>query len=435
MKKIIYKQFVLGVRSTTNLITNIYNDLDDSGKFYLNFCRAYGPEGYINRHGNWSEPWETTVEKGLIMPAYDPTFNKNFEEVTDRRANDIKEIIRSTDKDIILFYSGGIDSTLCLASILKNFNTEELKKFKISMSTDSIVENPVFYTKFIQDKLQVIDTMKFKYTDHVNAGRSVCITADLGDFIYGTELGVKLYPQMPYLERKLGLGTVTSVDSLNNKISSLDTHYSKFKDILIMYFNSNLENGMKNFVQYFTPDNLKTLTDADKQFGELFYEKLNNNVKSSQVPIYTLHDFFWWSMFNMRFSWGALRAGMNYGTNDDMKETIQHGILNWYGSIEYQLWSMNNNNNGEKINGNLQTSYKCASRKYIYDFDKNDWYFKNKMKLPSMPVVSRRNWKANYQNFDKKFAIDEDYQVLKIDNPGVNDYITTGIQNYKIDWC
>jgi hypothetical protein len=202
-----------------------------------------------------------------------------------------------------------------------------------------------------------------------------------------------------------------------------------------MYFNSNLENGMKNFVQYFTPDNLKTLTDADKQFGELFYEKLNNNVKSSQVPIYTLHDFFWWSMFNMRFSWGALRAGMNYGTNDDMKETIQHGILNWYGSIEYQLWSMNNNNNGEKINGNLQTSYKCASRKYIYDFDKNDWYFKNKMKLPSMPVVSRRNWKANYQNFDKKFAIDEDYQVLKIDNPGVNDYITTGIQNYKIDWC
>lgn len=432
MKKIIYKQVAFGVRSLSNLISPIYDDLNEGGRFYLNICRAYGAEAYIRRHGVWSDPWETSIEQNLIMPDYDNNFKETFEDVTDNRANDIKKLIHSTDKNIILFYSGGIDSTVCLVSILKNFNSEELKKFKVSMSFDSIIENPIFYQKFIKDKIQIIDTMKFKYTDHVDSENAVCITADLGDFIYGTELGVKLYPQITNFAKKLGI--TDSIENLTLKISSSDTHYSRYKDILISYFNSNLENGMRNFSQYYIPNNLKIISENDKKFGELFYEKIHKNIISSKVPVYTLHDFFWWSMFNMRFTWGALRPGMNYGTHDNMKKTIQEGIVNWYGSKKYQLWSMNNNNNGEKINGSLQTSYKWASRKYIYQFDKNEWYLKNKMKMPSMPTVYRRHWKKNFENFDKKFGIDENYIVLKIGDPGVNDFIIEGITNYKINW-
>jgi hypothetical protein len=51
-----------------------------------------------------------------------------------------------------------------------------------------------------------------------------------------------------------------------------------------------------------------------------------------------------------------------------------------------------------------------------------------------MPIIVKRNWRKNFENFDYKWAIDNEYNVLKIDQPGVNNFIETGLMNYKIDW-
>ena len=102
--------------------------------------------------------------------------------------------------------------------------------------------------------------------------------------------------------------------------------------------------------------------------------------------------------------------------------------------LDYQLWSMNNNNNGEKMKGLTLSTYKWASRKYIYSFDKNEYYFYNKIKMPSLPLLIARKYKTNFNDFDSKWGIDENFNNVKINEPGIDSYLETRLFNYKVDW-
>jgi hypothetical protein len=348
---------------------------------------------------------------------------------------DIKNIIDQTGKNCVVFYSGGIDSTVVMASLIKNLGQEYLEKIIISMSADSIIENPYFYTNHIEGKFKIIDSSKNFYSDFIKNKQHFCISADLGDFIYGTELGVKLYPQMKYLEETMQTAGRKNLSHLYNKVSDSNTHYSEYRDILIYYFNTALKRGINSLKTIpYVPQNISSENSHDANFGHLFYEKIHNNIKSVNVPIYSLHDFFWWSMFNPRFVWGAVRPAMVYGLNDNFKSILTEDIISWFGSLDYQQWSMHNNNNGEKLKGITQSTYKWASKCYLHKFDKNDFYFFNKIKMPSMPVIIARVYKQNWKDLDTRWALDENYRVLKIDQPEVKCYFEAGLKNYKIDW-
>ena len=88
--------------------------------------------------------------------------------------------------------------------------------------------------------------------------------------------------------------------------------------------------------------------------------------------IHSLHDFFWWLIFNIKYLNCAVRGSLYFNDRVEWK-TAMDRIVNWFGHNDYQLWSMVNNNNGQKIK-KTQASYKWAAREYIYDLDKNDWY-------------------------------------------------------------
>jgi len=432
--KLFYKEFSIHLRSVSTVVGKFFNDLPEGGRFHCNLSRAYNTESYLSRLGHWSEPWETNVMPGWEMPQDDINFNLTFEEVTDLRALDVKKFINSTNKECVVFYSGGIDSTVVLSSLIKNLTPTELQKITVSLSADSIIENPYFYRDYILGKFKIIDSSKNLYTDLKNKNMC-CITGDLGDFIFGTELGVKMYPQMKFLESQLPSDIKRDFSKLYYNVSNGDVHYSNYKDLLIFYFNLGLSKGVNRLSSMsFLPKSLQAYTSQDSQFGELLYEKINNNIKSINAPVYSLHDFYWWSMFNMRFIWGGVRPSMNYSTEDNVKEFLDGSLINWFASNQYQQWSMANNNNGEKIKGTSQSSYKWAAKKYIHNFDKNDFYLFNKIKMPSMPVIVKRSWRTNFENFDYKWAIDDQYNVLKIDQPGVNNFIETGLMNYKVDW-
>jgi hypothetical protein len=66
------------------------------------------------------------------------------------------------------------------------------------------------------------------------------------------------------------------------------------------------------------------------------------------VSIYSLHDFFWWIIFNLRYSHCALRGPLFYYSGTEIREAIADYLINWYKTSDYQLWSMGNNNNGQK---------------------------------------------------------------------------------------
>jgi hypothetical protein len=205
------------------------------------------------------------------------------------------------------------------------------------------------------------------------------------------------------------------LSAIKGKITSDEVHYSQYKDVIIKHFSQ----------------------PHDPMFGENFYNKFVKNIETSSVPIYSLHDFFWWMIFNIKYLNCSIRGAIYFNDRIPVKEAIYDWIVNWFNGADYQRWSMVNNNNGEKI-GYSQSTYKMAGRKYIYDLDKNSWYFHFKIKLESLGgsiVYAQNNDNLPTEMHpNARFGLDKDFNILYINDPVVQNYIRENIINYKKDW-
>lgn len=392
-----------------------YDKLSDGGKFHINVCRLLGNNMLQPRMGEWSLPWNVKVMPGYEMPKYDPNFKKTFSDVTDEFAQQIKYLINTKGLQFMVFYSGGIDSTVCLTALLKNLSARELANIHVNLSMDSIIENPTFFKNHIEKKFanrihnsDIVDYSKAIHTGYVP------ITLDQGDTLFGTELGTGMYAKYNELINYISEGSRKQLIDLHDKVISLDTHYSKYEELIIAYFSIPKSGEYK-----FNPD-----------FGKKFYRKVVKNIETSNVPIHTLHDFFWWTIFNIKYMFCAFRAPLHYGDEKDIEYSLKGGIVNWFGTEDYQKWSMANNNNGEKISGPSHLQYKWAARKYIYEFDKDDWYFNYKMKIGSLRNIFVRN----YAKMESNFALGTDFKLIPIETPEAHEFLLEKLQNYKLDW-
>lgn len=384
------------------------------GKFMLDLGIYYKPQRFVSRNGDWSMPWPQEIPPGFEMPEYNPAFNRSFDEITDDRAKQIAELIRTKNQKFAVMYSGGIDSTIIMAALIKNLTEEELKNVTVCANPYSMIENPMFWKKFIWGKFKLLDSGVTKYDELISLGLRP-ITADEGDCIFGTMGFLELQQNFEYYLEKLSPKSQTYLRSIRNKMTSSDVHYSEFKDLIIEHWN----------------------IPTNKELGSSWYDKFEKNIKTSTVPIISLHDYYWWLLFNTKWVSCAIRSSVFLSDRINYKEVINDWAINWFNTPEYQQWSMVNNNNGEKIQLTA-TTYKMAARRYIYDLDKNDWYFYFKLKMGSLapnvmfhqdvkdvPVELRPN---------ARFGIDCDYNVLSIDNASVQEYIKSHMASYERDW-
>jgi hypothetical protein len=436
--KFFYKHFIPNLRSFSKVLGNEVNDLSEGGRFYFNMSRSLGIDPFTSRRGIWSDPFEIEIEPSCIMPEYNPYFNLSFEEITDSRANDVKNLMNSTGRPIFVQWSGGIDSTACLVSLLKNLDNEEKKNMIISMSGESVMENPQLYEKFIKGKFKIVDSNANLLDDYYRNHNAICVVSDAGDCMFGSVLGGgKMYPYMKRIYNTLGsAGSENEFKILQKGISSIDVHYSRYKDIIITYFNEELKKNAESYraKNSIIHNSFSEVRPTDMQFGELFYEKLELNIKTSRVPtIHSLHDFFWWTLFNQRYVHVVMRSLLNHTTTFNKESLIKDCIFQWYSNDDYQLWSMNNNNNGQKILNSYGT-YKIAAKDYIYDFNNDHWYYNHKIKIVSGLNLVQRKWKKHFKLFDPAFGIDTDYNTVSLGNKEVDDLVVNSIHNYKIDW-
>ena len=256
---------------------DIYSNSSEGGKFYINISKKINPCRFVSRNGEWSMPWKQELIPGYEMPKYNQNFNKSFTEVSDNRAVEIKKRIAQGEKFAVMF-SGGIDSTVVMTALIKNLSVDELSNVVVCASIETMIENPVFWSKFIQGKFKIIDSHKNKYDDLINQGFTP-ITADEGDCIHGTLFGLILYNNYDYYIDELSPIAKTNLQNIKYKISDADTHFSRYADILIRYLS--------------IPNN--------PDFGKLYYEKIVHNINTASVPVYSLHDFFWWTIFNIKY--------------------------------------------------------------------------------------------------------------------------------------
>jgi hypothetical protein len=381
------------------------------GRWYLKIAERLNPSRFVTRDGEWSLPWPQELIPGFEMPKYDPYFNKSFETITDEQAIVIKNRINAGEKFAVM-YSGGIDSTVVLAALIKNLTTEELTKIVVCASGDSVIENPYFWKKFVNNKLTVLDSKQHKYDDLIEKGY-IPITADEGDCLFGTLIGLILYNNFDYMVSKLGPDARLKLSNLKYKISDPEIHYSEFKDLIIAHLDSSW----------------------DQRFGRILYEKYVRNIETASVPIHSLHDFFWWLIFNVKYLNCSVRGALYYNDRIEYKTAI-NTIVNWFNAADYQRWSMVNNNNGLKIRS-TPISYKNVAKDYIYDVDGNEWYRTFKTKIESMWTIGNPQ---PVQHLDvnrrpnARIALTKDYKMIHTNDIGAREYFLHHLSNYKIDW-
>jgi len=384
----------------------------DGGRFAIDLGQRINPNRFIGRVGEWSMPFPQDIMPEYAMPVYNPKFNKTFAQVTDEQALLVKQGINQGKKYALMF-SGGIDSTVIMVALLKNLTAKELHSITILSSQHTIIEHPTFWKKYIDGKFNVIDSITMKYDALINQGY-IPITGDLGDNMFGTLAGLNLFFTYKSLIKKLPQERAEALFKLKDAVTDDDTHWSKYTDILIQYFQH-----PKN------PD-----------FGRQLHEKIARNIQDAPMPIHSLQDYFWWEMFNLKYTNCASRGTIYL--NDTMNpKYVADRTLNWYNAQDYQQWSMNNNGNGEKIRKTAST-YKWAARKYIYDFDKNDWYFHFKLKIESLgPGLSLQQDLGNVEQTKRpihRFGLNKNYEIQYMTEPSVIEYIEHHLSNFRVNW-
>ena len=393
---------------------SIRQESGTGGKFMLDLSNLYRPQRFVSRNGDWSLAWPQELPSKFEMPIYDPSFNKSFTEVSDNRAREIAELINQKNQKFVIMYSGGFDSTVIMAALIKNLTQEELSNVSVCANGHSMIENPIFWKKFIWQKFKIYDSSRYKYDDLIELGLRP-ITADEGDCIFGTGGFLELQQNYEFYLEKVSPESRAHLSNLKFKMTSPDVHYSEYKDLLISHW-STLE----------APN-----------LGAAWYDKFEKNIKTATVPIQSLHDYYWWILFNIKWFSCAIRISLFFNDRLDYGTVINDWAVNWFNSVDYQCWGMVNNNNGEKIEYG-PTTYKMAARKYIYDLDKNDWYYNFKLKLGSLgPNVMYHQEVDNLPDRLKpnaRFGIDKDYNLLSIDDIDVQNYIRHHMSQFERDW-
>lgn len=260
------------------------------------------------------------------MPAIEINFNNTFAQITDQRCQEI--LTNCSDKPLMVCWSGGIDSTVAIVSLLKNCPRDQLKHFAIYCNASSIWESPRFYYEFVKPNFKVINSTQFAPYKYFN--EYYIVDGEPADCLWGAA-------NMMYLD-KFG-----------------DKSWDNDPDELINWIAQNTQ---------------------DKNSAVWYYDIVKQNIQSSTIPVINYRDWFWWMNFN--HAWVMSITRRIHPESSWQSMLTNH--INWYDSINYQQWSLTNNHSGEKYDAGSE-NYKKAAKIYIYEFTKDKYFrwFHNKM--------------------------------------------------------
>jgi hypothetical protein len=239
-----------------------------------------------------------------------------WEECCLKRAQDLLDLNRD---HYYINYSGGIDSTNAVVSLLRVWPKEALKKVTIRLTHHCIDENPAFFDRYIsrfhlQNSLLDVSSLLVKKN-------ALLVTGELGDQLFGSDF---------LLDAASRFG-----DSCLNK------NYQDFAPVLFA-------------------------VPAREDVSRKMFEHLHPIVAESPFPIRTTHDFFWW--YNFTQKWQYVKYRYPESVQWDLRAKYGSHIVHFFDSVEFQKWSLANHD--LKIRDTVD-SYKFTAKEHIYNFTKN----------------------------------------------------------------
>ncbi len=292
----------------------------------------------VARLGDFENHWQIQIQAVDRCPDLSDPEKISFSEATDRRSQELLNILQTQDQPCLIFWSGGIDSTLILSSIIRNWPSWAKERLIVVMNNSSYFENPIFFQEVIK-KNNLRYQLQSNGLDWTN---SFVISALAADplWIHSNVIDIEIW--------RPGAMNINPI-----------TH----PDLLLQW--------------------LEFKTDTAHAYW--FYELIIKNSVSAGIDLRTYEDFFWWINFNFLF------VGHSYKLYSFLDESnfssanldlYKKNLISWYRSDDYQRWSYQNSSTGIKYDGSIR-SYKMPAKKYIYDLDHNSWYRDYKTKTGS----------------------------------------------------
>lgn len=285
----------------------------------------------------------------------------NFDDITDKRAVELEN--KSLNfKHVYLFWSGGIDSTLILTAILKNWKKENLEKLVVVLNQHSIDENKNMYEKHIHGKLKTESTDRFFSGELDFSYDNVYVDGNVGDTV-------------SYL-----------------RIDHFDSKYPG-------YYNKPWKKHINILIEHFSE--YETV-----EHGQDTYKRIVRSLNENNLEVETIYDFLWWMTFNWLHDKLLYNILWQYtpcfNRTINIKKFLEENMFQWFNSNDYQDWTVTTIGTNLRMGDDISTN-KLAFKKYIFDFNKDYEYFKFKRKEPSTP----RNQVLHSHNI--LCAIDTDY--------------------------
>jgi len=313
---------------------------------FSNYFKIYG-HGVVpnDRTGTIRFPVRTTSL--FPMPAFRP-IAKTFEEICDERARELLARAEKMRVSLYTFWSGGIDSTLVLVSLLKRATPEQKKHIVVLMSEESITENPNFYRDHIRGKLRVESSAGFPL---LLGGTHLIVNGEHNDQIFGSDIVAKF----------IGMFGARAM------------HQPYSRDTVRAFYNSFLKD------------------DAAANFYVDMFERVK---AASPVPIDSNYLFFWWINFALKWQTVSLRTLTFASLRAAKNITLEYAMNTYapfYRTEDFQLWSMSNLD--KKIKDEWRT-YKWVCKDIIYDYTKDAEYRDNKIKRGSLHflITQQKVW-------------------------------------------
>lgn len=315
------------------------------------------PSFTVSRVNQLDTPWNLAPAVLKV-----PEINHNitdFDQVMDSVAEKYCKLVKESGRTPYVRWSGGIDSTAMIVSLLRVADKEVLEKLVIVCNDESIDENPYFYRTYIQGKLKTENENVLEITSE-NYDKLLIADGDCAEMIAGSTIAYRII--------RSGHG-----DMLNKPWRSVT-----------------------NLAELLCPDNPESVKFA--------IQLVIDSIAFSPVPIITVYDFFWWQYFNFKITDSVMRMAAWYTHNltpEQSRHFMTHTVQRFYTYDIMQVWSM------ITVDMRGESNYidsKYHFKKYIHDFDRNDYYFYNKHKHKSVPKVRNAPIIAT-----SLFAIDSDW--------------------------
>lgn len=351
-----------------------YNSVDYIKRNVASLGDAPGFQNFKYVHKIWATNLSLTDRSGIlkfpvktVVPDYlkIPTYVRSTHTLEDacvQRATKLMDHAKNTNRKICIMYSGGIDSSLIVASFILACSVEDLKKYVIvALSENSIRENPVLYKEHILRCMTPVTSSNFPY--YIGNDKFIMVSGEGNDQLFGAVYMKKL------------------IKKYGNEI----IHKPYTEGVIVDCFDHALE---------------------DRRVSELFWKVFSKLVKSAPIELQSVYHFYWWINFTTKFQNTYIR---NIAfVRDENRLTIkpEENYTSFFADQMIQLWVMNNQ---DLLIRDTWLTYKYPCKEIIYKVTKDKNYLDRKSKYGSFSDVNKQ--------VSMGTSITTDYQVT-------NDHLT-----------